>query len=151
MSNRPSLKPVLKQFVKISLKSIHFYSENHEWVIDQIVSSAYKEFVNNQELNTDGASLFLYVCEEYCRLLRKRSKSTRTTAIPTELKLPPVQLNDLFDVFRYLEVSKTPRKQIGKLYYFENMGPKEISETLDVNINTVKYHIKNLKRSCLRP
>ncbi|NRA46156.1 MAG: sigma-70 family RNA polymerase sigma factor [Oligoflexales bacterium] len=66
------------------------------------------------------------------------------------LSIPPVKHGDLKEVLQYLEVSKSPRDEIGKLYYFDKIGPKRISEMLAMSINTVKYHIKNLKRSCLK-
>ncbi|MFK7824722.1 MAG: hypothetical protein AB8G05_11225 [Oligoflexales bacterium] len=148
MSNHPSLKPVLKQYARISLKSIQFYNEKHEWILDQVVSSSYREFILKKELTTEGLNLFLFMCEEYCRLLRKKAKSLKKTEIHSEICSPPAKLDQIIDLVHYLELANFPRNEIGKLYYFEQKKPKKISELLNVNINTVKYHIKILKRTC---
>lgn len=149
MSNYLIYKPALKQFTKISLKSISFYDENYDCIVDRIVSASYKEFAMEHVVKSDGYELFLFICEEYCRQLRKMPRLTLKSLENIQANLPPVRLDQIIEIYQYLEVSSFPRNQIGKLYYFDNLGPKQISQKLDININTVKYHIKNLKRSCV--
>lgn len=82
MSNHPSLRALLRQFTKISLNSIQFYSKKHAWVVDHIVASAHRKFVIKQELRIDELDLFLFVCEEYCRILRKNLSPWKAPICP---------------------------------------------------------------------
>ena len=150
MSRHPSLKSGLRQFARISLKSIQLYNENYEWIVDQIVDSTYKKFVINNELKADEFKLFLFVCEEYCRVLRKQTKLLKSPEINGKIFLSPGNFDEIMELSHALEMSKFPRNQIGMLYFFDQVGPKKISELLSVNINTVKYHIKILKRYCFK-
>lgn len=53
---------------------------------------------------------------------------------------------NLAEIYREIDSSDFPRNEITKLYYIEDSRPAAIAEHLQININTVKYHLKQLKK-----
>lgn len=46
----------------------------------------------------------------------------------------------------FIEKSRFPKSEIAFLYLCRNMGPSSIAKKLSLDLNSVKYHIKTIKR-----
>jgi hypothetical protein len=76
----------------------------------------------------------------YSHIYRKLKTETRLDLDCTNPSpLGPISIADL-----YFEMHEGyyPRNKIAQLYYCEKLGASKIAERLNVNINTVKYHLR---------
>lgn len=155
-----------KELCELKYKSVYYQAnailKNHhdaEDAVQNVLLLVYNKLNSLRDKTAFNAWLYRLITNECNMILRKKKSRKENMTYDEELDLRKEEGNDFLpeDRIENLEFKEQFAKLIGRLpadrkraiylYYYEDLSYKEISEVMDLGVNTVATHIKRAKEA----